>query len=137
MFEEFAKYEQEENSADINIAPLIDMVFILLIFFIITTTFNRQTGIDVTKPRAQSSEIIGRKVVMVGITRDGAIHVFGRQVSLDRLAAVVKKEKEKRPGVSVVIVADRKAEIGKAVSVMDRCILAGIEDVSIASEKER
>ena len=137
MAEDFRILEREDESADINIGPLIDMVFILLIFFVITTNFTRQTGIDVTKPKAQTAVSQGQKVILVGISREGTIHAYGRQMSPERLQSLIQEEVLKRPDLSVVIVSDRQAEIGKAVEVMDICSLAGAKKVSISAEKNR
>ncbi len=136
MFEDFGLIQSDDQSAEINMGPLIDMVFILLIFFIITTNFNRQTGVDVTKPKASSAMQQEGKTIMVGVTREGTIHVYGRQVSPERLKMLVKQEVAKNEKTSIVIVADQKAAIGKAVEVMDQCNLAGAKKVSIAAEKE-
>ena len=136
MNKSFHFIESENDSAEINMSPLIDMVFILLIFFIITTNFNRQTGVDVTKPNAQSAVSQGNKVLLIGITREGTIHVYGRQLNLDRLSRLIEREVKERPEVSIVIVSDKHAEIGKAVEVMDRCSMAGAKKVSIAADKE-
>lgn len=127
---------EEDQSAEINISPLIDMVFILLIFFIITTNFNRQTGVDVSKPKAQSAVYQGQKTILIGITREGTIHIFGRQIGLDRLKYIIARELEKQPDASIVIVADRQSILGQAVAVMDQCALAGAKNVSIAADKE-
>lgn len=136
MFEEHLLSGDDEQTADVNVSPLIDMVFILLIFFIITTNFNRQTGVDVAKPKAQSATYQGQKTILVGITREGSIHVFGRQVDASRLQHIIAAEVQKQPDASVVIVADRHAAIGKAVEVMDMCALAGAQKVSIAADRE-
>ena len=138
MFEEYIFINNNNNtsSADINIAPLIDMVFILLIFFVVTTNFNRQTGVDVTKPKAQSAISQGQKTLLIGITREGTLHIHGRQISIDRLKTLVSQEILKRPDMTVVIIADQDAAIGKAVQVMDQCALAGAQKVSIAADKE-
>ena len=136
MSEDFRILKQEDDTADINMGPLIDMVFILLIFFVITTNFTRQTGIDVTKPKAQTAVAKGQKVLLVGISREGTIHVYGRQVSLQRLQALIQEEILKRPDMSVVIVSDRQAELGKAVEVMDRCALGGAKKVSLSAKKD-
>ena len=136
MFDDFKFSDQDDSNAEINMGPLIDMVFILLIFFIITTNFNRQTGVDVSKPKAKSAISQGQKVMLIGITREGSIHVYGRQVSADRLTHLVQQEITKRPDMSIVIVSDRQAEIGKAVTVMDKCALAGAKKVSIAADRE-
>lgn len=136
MFEDYTLVEDESQPADVNVSPLIDMVFILLIFFVITTNFNRQTGVDVSKPKAQSATFQGQKTMLIGITREGSIHVFGRQIGIERLKHMVSQEMEKRPDLSVVIIADRKAVIEKAVQVMDQCVLAGAKHVSIAADRE-
>lgn len=136
MFEDYALIEDDAQNAEVNVSPLIDMVFILLIFFIITTNFNRQTGVDVSKPKAQTAVSQGQKTILIGITREGTIHLFGRQVGVDRVKHLIAREIEKRPEATIVIIADRQAEIGKAVTVMDQCALAGAKHVSIAADRE-
>ncbi|NLW30786.1 MAG: biopolymer transporter ExbD [Fibrobacter sp.] len=136
MIEDITAFEDDSQNSDVNVSPLIDMVFILLIFFVITTNFNRQTGVDVSKPKARSAVYQGQKTVLIGISREGSIHVFGRQVGIERLKYLIAQEVEKRPDVSIVIVSDRNAALGKAVEVMDQCALAGAKHVSIAAEKE-
>lgn len=136
MFEDFSFFEQDNQTAEVNMAPLIDMVFILLIFFVVTTNFSRQTGVDVSKPKAQSAVSQGQKVMLIGVTREGTIHVYGRQLPMDRLKPMVKQELVKRPDMSIVIIADKQAEIGKAVEVMDQCALAGASKVSIAADEK-
>lgn len=136
MIEDITAFEDDSQNADVNVSPLIDMVFILLIFFVITTNFNRQTGVDVSKPKARSAVYQGQKTVLIGISREGSIHVFGRQVGIERLKYLIAQEVEKRPDVSIVIVSDRNAALGKAVEVMDQCALAGAKHVSIAADRE-
>lgn len=136
MFEDYGLLNQDSNTAEINMSPLIDMVFILLIFFVITTNFNRQTGVDVSKPKAQTALSQGQKTMMIGVTREGTIHVHGRQISIERLRTLVGQEISKRPDMTVVIIADQQAAIGKAVQVMDQCALAGASKVSIAADKD-
>lgn len=136
MFEDYGLMQRDTSVAEVNMAPLIDMVFILLIFFVVTTNFNRQTGVDVSKPKAQTAVSTGQKVLLVGITREGTIHVHGRQVSPERLRMLVSQETSKRPDVSVVIISDREAAMGRAVEVMDVCALGGAQKVSVAADKE-
>jgi biopolymer transport protein ExbD len=137
MFEEYRLFDDESGGAEINMGPLIDMVFILLIFFIITTNFNRQTGVEVTRPKAQTATEQGQQVMMIGITREGAIHAYGRQMSLERVRTLVSREVRRRADLSIVIVADRDAPIGRAVEVLDQCNLAGAANVSVAAERTR
>ncbi len=130
------RLEGDETTSEINVGPLIDMVFILLIFFIITTNFTRQTGLDVSKPQAKSAVSLGQKIIMIGISREGTIHAFGRQIAMENIKTLITQELSKRPDLSVVIVADNDASIGKAVMVMDQCAMAGVKKVSVAAEKE-
>ena len=136
MLEEYGFIENRESSAEVNIAPLLDMVFILLIFFVITTNFSRQSGVEVQKPKAQSSVYQGQKTILVGISREGSIHIHGRQVNLEKLTRIVASEITRRPAANVVIVADRASMLGRAVEVMDACILAGVKKVSVAADKD-
>lgn len=137
MFDDFSMMGiGSAKSAEIDMSPLIDMVFILLIFFIVTTNFNRQTGVDVTKPKAQSAISQGAKTIMIGVTREGSVHIYGRQVTMERLNMLVTQEVTKSPETSIVIVADQDASIGKAIEVMDQCTMAGAAKVSIAAEQE-
>ncbi len=136
MLEEYGFIEKGESSAEVNIAPLLDMVFILLIFFIITTNFSRQSGVEVQKPKAQSAVYQGQKTILVGISREGSIHIHGRQVNLERLTRIISSEIARRPTANVVIVADRASMLGRAVEVMDACILAGVKKVSVAADKD-
>jgi biopolymer transport protein ExbD len=136
MLEEFGILRRKERSAEVSIAPLLDMVFILLIFFVITTNFNRQTGIDIQKPQAQSAVFTAQRTIMVGVSREGAIHIHGQQVSMQRLEGILKQELARHPEASVVIVGDRQSPLGRSVEVMDACLLAGISKVSVAAEKK-
>ena len=137
MAEEFRFLRRDDEGGDINMGPLIDLVFILLIFFVVTTNFTRETGIDVTKPKARTAVSQGNKVILVGISREGTIHAYGRQVNPERLQLLIQAEVQKRPDLAVVIVSDRQAEIGKAVQVMDICAQAGAKRVSISADKAR
>jgi len=111
------------------------MVFILLIFFVITTNFSRQTGVDVQKPKAQTAVYQGQRTILVGISREGTLHIHGRQVTPEALVRILAREVERRPDASVIIVGDRRAGLGRAVDVMDACALAGIRKVSVAADK--
>ena len=126
------KRKPEEN-LDINLSPLLDMVFILLIFFIVTTTFTRETGVEVKKPTAKSAEIIKNRVVKVAITREGTIHIFEKQVNPKELETILKREKARNPKLKLIILADNKSSTEHLVQVIDRANLAGIAETSIAA----
>ncbi|MDR2579553.1 MAG: biopolymer transporter ExbD [Fibromonadaceae bacterium] len=122
-----------KRAAEIDIGPLLDMVFILLIFFIVTSTFTRETGVEVSKPQAQSASQLERENILIAITRDGTIHIDERQVDLAGLTDIIKGIIAKNPEREAVLIADKDAQTGKLVSVIDACTMAGVKKVSIAA----
>ena len=120
---------------EINMAPLIDMVFILLIFFLVTTTFVQETGISVRRPKAASSKRLNKENILIAISPTGTIHMSNREVSLMAVRGLVKRALSLREQ-PVVIIADGAARTRMLVDVMDECRLAGAKEVSIATEKE-
>lgn len=136
MLEEYGFLSRRKSGAQVDVAPLLDMVFILLIFFVITSNFNRQTGVDVQKPKSQSALYQGQQTVMIGITREGTVHIHGRQVSVDALTQILSQELARRPDMQVVIVGDKGSPLGRTVEVMDLCTQSGILKVSLAADKK-
>jgi biopolymer transport protein ExbD len=117
----------------IDVAPMMDMVFILLIFFIVTSTFTRETGVEVTKPQAQSASEVQRENILVAITREGTLHINERQVDLVTLREVLTRMLSDNPSREVVLVADKASNTGLVVSVLDACNLSGAKKVSISA----
>jgi len=132
----FSLAHKSRKQLSVDIAPLMDMVFILLIFFIVTSTFTRETGVDVSKPKAQSASEVQKESIMIAITRSGTIHVNERQVNLKGLEDVLRQMLLKNPGREVVVIADRESNTGVLVSVIDAANLAGTKKVSIAAMAE-
>ena len=131
----FSSKQSEENS-DINLSPLLDMVFILLIFFVVTTTFTRETGVEVRKPKASSATQVKDKVVKVAITREGTIHIFEKQVDLNSLEAILRREKNRNPKLKVIIIADDQSLTRMVGKVLDKCNIVGLPNTSIAAISE-
>ncbi|KMQ49811.1 Biopolymer transport protein ExbD/TolR [Chitinispirillum alkaliphilum] len=134
-YDEYGLIGKKSANAEVNIGPLLDMVFILLIFFVVTTNFNRETGVDVTKPSAQNAVTLGEKTILVGVSREGTIHVHGRQVTPEALLSILSREVTQRPDVSVVIVGDVGSTLGRTVEIMDISARAGISQVSVSADK--
>jgi biopolymer transport protein ExbD len=126
----------QEESDDINISPLIDMVFILLIFFVVTTSFSRETGVDVNKPKAATARTLKQENIMIAVTAEGTIHILEKQVDLGQLSMIVKRLIAGNPRRQAVIFADRNAPSGEVVDVIDACNLAGVKKVNIAAMKK-
>jgi biopolymer transport protein ExbD len=130
------KYMKESDEAqNVDMTPLIDMVFILLIFFIVTTVFVSDKGMDIQRPGQSSTGQVSKSSLLVAITKEGLIRVAGEEISLNSLRAYTarKLSVEKLP---VVILADKQAPVGVLADVMDECRLAGAENISLATEKE-
>ncbi len=120
----------------IDMDPLMDIVFILLIFFVVTSSFTRETGVDVTKPQAQSASQLEKENLLIAITREGTIHINERQVDLASLQDILKQSLAKTPDREAVIIADKGSETGVLVQVIDACNLSGVKKVSIAAQAE-
>ena len=127
---------RKKQAANIDIAPLLDMVFILLIFFIVTSSFNRETGVEVTKPQAKSASNVPTKNIMIAVTREGTIHINERQVDLSSLEDLLKNMLGKNPDREIVLIADKNSVTGKLVEVIDVCNLSGAKKISIAALSE-
>ncbi len=137
MRELSAQRLRRRREPQVGIAPLIDMVFILLIFFLATTSFARETGVTVNKPAAVTAEALQKQSILVAITSKGTIHINQRQVDPAGLRTVLRRTLRRRARSSVVIIADRSASAGRIVEVIDACKLAGAEKVSLASIRKR
>lgn len=125
---------QTSVSSEINISPLIDIVFILLIFFIVTTVFVEESGVTVEKPRAVSAAELERESVLIAITRNRDVIHGGRSIGLAGVQPVVRRllQAEQLP---VIIQADRSVPTELLVQVIDEAQLAGASQISIATER--
>lgn len=129
-------HRNRRRSGGIDISPMMDMTFILLIFFVVTSTFTRETGIDVSKPKASSAKELSRESILIGVTRQGTIHINETQVNLSSLQTILRQMMVESPDRPVIIVSDRDAPSGKIVDVLDECNLAHVRKVSISAAKE-
>ncbi|HEX16168.1 MAG TPA: biopolymer transporter ExbD [Deltaproteobacteria bacterium] len=124
------------EGVEINMAPLIDMVFILLIFFLVTTSFVKEAGVEVERPTAATARP-KRGNVMVGVTAEGRIFIERREVDIRSIRPLMERYLAENPEVAVVVVADRRTPTGLLIQVLDQCRLAGVKDVSIAAMKPK
>lgn len=130
--------KRSHKEVEIAIVNLVDVIFILLIFFIMTTTFSKETGLDISKPSAGSAGQLQKENIQIGISKAGTIHLDERQIDLAMLQAILRRELSEDPEKAVVIVSDRGADMGVVVDVMDECNLAGVRPgkVSVAAGQE-
>ncbi len=128
--------ESKETVQDLNISPLIDMVFILLIFFMVSTTFVKDMKLDLERPAASSSSTASTKAVRLYIDNAGEVYLDGESIRAwviqSRLRDLLKTKTQK----SVLVVTDENVPSGKLVEVVDQARLAGASDVGVATEKE-
>ena len=122
------------ESADINLSPLIDMVFLLLIFFMVTTVFVQETGVDIQKPKAASATDLEKRSVLIAVTREGEIVYGGERIGITRVRGLVSRLLRERD-MPVVIIADETSHTGVVVQVIDQCKLGGAKQVSIAAKR--
>lgn len=124
-----------KGTEDINISPLIDMVFILLIFFIVTTVFVEETGVEVTKPQAASASQLEKNSILIAITSNGNVVYGGRDVGVNGVRAVVRRLIQEDAKMPVIIQADESVPTRLLVRVIDEAKLAGAQSVNISTEK--
>ena len=130
----FGRFDRDtETTGEINISPLIDIVFILLIFFIVTTVFVEETGIDVDKPRAASQQDLEKNSILIGITPEGRVYYGGRDIGVGGVRAVVSRLIESEKETPVIIQADQATPTETTVNVLDEAKLAGASKVFIST----
>jgi biopolymer transport protein ExbD len=116
-------------------SPLIDCVFLLLIFFIVTTVFVEETGIEIQKPQAASAQDLEKQSILIALTKEGRVMYGGRDIGLTGIRGVVARLLREKDA-PVIILADADARTAPLVDVIDECKLAGARQVSIAASRE-
>jgi biopolymer transport protein ExbD len=112
---------------------MIDMVFILLIFFLVTTSFVKETGIDVSRPTASTAVSQTKATILIGIDEGNRVFIDHREIDIRAVRPNVERALAENPDGSVVVVADKASSTGTAIEVMDGCRMAGAKNVSIAA----
>ena len=125
-----ASVEEEE----VNLTPMLDVVFIMLIFFIVTASFVKESGIEINRPNAATAVKKERGNILIAITPSGQIWIDKRQVDIRALRSNIERLHAENPQGAVVIQADRESKNGLLVEVLDAAKLAKVENISIAAE---
>lgn len=126
--------QEQEEAEEINMTPMLDVVFILLIFFIVTASFVKEAGIEVNRPEAATAVKKERANILVAISDKGDIWINKRKVDVRTVQANIERLKAENPQGTVVIQADKKATTDVLIKVMDSARAAGVFDVSIAAD---
>ncbi|MBL9172473.1 MAG: biopolymer transporter ExbD [Verrucomicrobiales bacterium] len=125
---------EAEEPIELNLIPLIDVIMFLLIFFISTTSFIEEPGVQVDKPQAASAKLLEKNSIIFAVTSDGKVAYGGKEIGLGGVRPTVKRLCAKEP-LPVVIQGDEKSSFGIMVRVIDEAKLGGAKDVSLATDK--
>lgn len=128
---------RQEDDSQIDMTPMLDVVFIMLIFFIVTTSFVRESGLEVNRPTAATATEQGKAGIFVAINDSGEIYIDRKQVDLQRVRASLERLIASQGEVGLVIQADQETRHGVVVKVMDAAREAGIKQISVAAKAEQ
>ena len=124
-----------EDETQVDITPMLDVVFIMLIFFIVTSTFVKESGVDVTRPDAETAVKTDALTIQIGITANNQIWFDKRLVDKRAVRANVEKGLAESPGAAVIIVADALSNTEALIDVMDQARLARAQSISVATDE--
>ncbi len=128
--------QKKDNNPGVDMSPLIDMVFILLIFFMVSTTFVKDMKIDVERPSAAGAERASTKAVKVHIERSGSTYIDGQPVKSWMIQTRIRDLIKAGASSSILVIADRLVAAEKLVEVVDQCRLGGAKEVGVATDRE-
>ena len=126
---------QEEDENEINITPMLDVVFIMLIFFIVTATFVKEAGIDVNRPDAATAVKKENANILIAISANNAVWIDKRMIDIRAVRPNIERLHAENPQGSVVIQADKESKTNTLIQVMDAARQAGVYNVSIAAQE--
>ena len=126
----------DEEEAAIDMTPMLDVVFIMLIFFIVTASFVKEAGIDVNRPEAATAVKKDRANILIAISDKGEIWINKRRIDVRAVQANIERLRAENPQGSVVIQADKKATTETLIKVTAASGAAGVYDVSIAAQEQ-
>lgn len=131
----YDRLRQRRQTTELNMAPMMDMVFILLIFFLVTTSFVKESGVDVQRPVARTAVSKEKTNMVIAITAEDLIYIEGRPIDIRSVRARMERFLAEVPEGAVVIAADRQSHNGIVVTVLDACRMAGVQNISVAARK--
>ena len=132
----FRHKRREEEESEINITPMMDIVFIMLIFFIVTTSFIKETGIDPNRPEAETAKRAELGNILIAIAPNDRIWMNKAPIELEAVKIMMELAHAENPESSVVIVADELASIGLVLDIMDQIRLSGISKISLSAKEK-
>jgi biopolymer transport protein ExbD len=130
------RLRRKARTTDVDISPLIDMVFILLIFFMVSTTFVKDAKVDLQRPTAQSAQTASSKSLRVSVDRGGGIYLDGAPVKSWMLQSKLRDAFRDGADKTVLVVSDGRVQVDRLVEVVDQARLAGAAEVAVATDRE-
>jgi biopolymer transport protein ExbD len=127
---------ETEEEVDVNITPMLDVVFIILIFFVVSASFVKESGVEVSRPSAATAQRQELGNILIGLTSENEIWIDRRRVGIRAVRAHIERLHAENPEGAVVIQADKASNAGLLVQIIDQSRLAGVEDISIAAAME-
>ena len=128
-------FSESSSVGEINVSPLIDIVFILLIFFIVTTVFVEESGVEVQRPQAATATQLEKQSILIAISKDGRVVYGGNEIGVRGVRGVVKRLL-KQDDMPVIVQADRNAPIDLYAKVHDEAALAGASLINLATRNQ-
>ncbi len=125
--------KSESGPAALNITPMIDMVFILLIFFAVNASFVKEAGVEIERPSARSAITQEQANIMIAVTVNGEVWIDRQRIDSRSVRGHVERLHAENPEGAVVILADDKSQTGLVIEVLDQVRLAGVENVAVAA----
>lgn len=125
--------DADEDGVEVNMTPMLDIVFIMLIFFIVTAVFVKESGVNVIRPEADTAKNIKRISTIIGVSDESEIWLNKRKIGLEEIRALVMKIKQENPKGKIVIKADRESDSGVVVAIIEQLNSIGVAGVSIAT----
>jgi len=130
------KFTKSDEDTDLDMTPMMDIVFIMLIFFIVTTSFTKESGIEINRPGAQTAERQQQGNILVAISADNQIWIDKREIDVRAVRANIERLHAENPEGAVIVQADKNSRNGILVQVIDQVRLAGVNNVSLAASPE-
>lgn len=127
--------QDEADLSEINISPMIDMVFILLIFFIVTTVFVQEPGVEVAREFAVSANDLERNSILIAVTSNGSVYYGGNDIGVAGIRGQIQRHINDSPEMPVIIQADREAPSGVVIRVLEQAKLSRAKHVHISTAK--
>ena len=127
--------DNDTDMSEINISPLIDMVFILLIFFIVTTVFVQEPGVEVTRAPASTSHQLERNSILIAVTATGAIYYGGSEVGVSSLRSLIQRFMQETPEMPVIIQADIQSPAQTVIRILEQAKLGSAKYIHISTAK--